>query len=195
MAFKAAQVGFLLCQYRLCVLEALWRRTCGEERDPEYVGVGTYCAAFSSCHVSSMMCPVLGSANEGRQTFPLACISHLFFPSLAENPCESHPVAPSSSVVCLAATVTSFSSRTLLYGVFPTYSSTVCYLVLKVSISRSSDFSLRRLFESCATESSIRFFSPIVSNIFPSLSQETALCYGRGAVMDKKEKVKWGGKT
>lgn len=137
-----------------------------------------------------MMCPVLGSANEGRQTFPLACISHLFFPPLAENPSKSHPVAPSSSVVCLAATVTSFSSRTLLYGVFPTYSSTVCYLVLKVSISRSSDFSLRRLFESCATESSIRFFSPIVSNIFPSLSQETALCYGRGAVMDKKEKVK-----
>jgi len=194
MAFKAVQAGFLLCHCRLCVLEALWR-ACGEERDPEYVGVGTYCAAFSSYHVSSMMCPVLGSANEGRQTFPLACISHLFFPCLAENPCESHPVAPSSSVVCLAATVTSFSSRTLLYGVFPTYSSTAWYLVLKVSISRSSDFSLRRLFESCATESSIRFFSPIVSNIFPSLSQETALCYGRGAVMDKKEKVKWGGKT
>lgn len=175
MVLGAEQTGLLTCQHSICVLEA--NEGGGGERDLDGIDIakrreGTCCGTCALCRVSLTMCTVLGSANGGLQTSPFA--SHLSSPSPAGNPCESLLVLSSTSIVYLGITVTC-PLRAVLYSVFPTCSCTTWHLVLSVSINWTYGTSLRRLFQSCTKETSIRISSPTVSKIFPLLSQRTVL--------------------
>lgn len=81
--------------WRVSTLHVFWRQMKEGERDLEDIAErreGTCCGPSALCHVSSTMCSVLGSANEGVQASLFA--SHLFSPPTAANPCENHLVPP-----------------------------------------------------------------------------------------------------